>query len=82
MARPVGDKWTARPGVPQGKRCEPDPTPTDLANRAENAARRAVESVGIIDVRRARRVSRRRRHPRTSRRDGVERLEPVARPGT
>lgn len=47
MARPVGDEHLARPGAAGGRnRCEPDPAPHP-ADRAEDAARRAVEGVGV-----------------------------------
>lgn len=51
MALPVGDESTARPGAAQdGTEREPDPSPGEQANRAEDQARRAVEGVGIEGV--------------------------------
>lgn len=49
MTQPVGDQHTARTeAVGDGPEHEPVPTnPADAANAAEDAARRAVEGIGL-----------------------------------
>lgn len=76
MTLSAGEPTRSWPGVlTSGTECEPDPTPNQLADDAESAARFAVEGVGISAN------PDRNRHPRTSAGAGLSHSR-CARPGT